>query len=160
MSAWCGNLGAVDVGSITYGLASLELLIGTCSWTDPTLTGNTSFYPRQEMTAEEQVRHYAGHFPIAEIDATYYAPPSERTAGLWVDRTPEQFTFDVKAFRLMTQHPTPLASLWKDYRGRSCPPMPREKNVYVRDLPRELQADAFSRFSEALLPLHSSGSWG
>ena len=160
MSAWCGNLGAVDIGSITYDLAGRGLLIGTCSWTDPTLTGNTSFYPRKEMTAEERLRHYAGHFPIAEVDSTYYAPPSEMTAGLWVDRTPDGFTFDIKAFRLMTQHPTPLSSLWKDFREKVPDEAKEKKNIYVRDLPRELQAEAFSRFAEALMPLHSSGKLG
>ena len=160
MSASCGNLGAVDRGSSTYELAGRGLLIGTCSWTDPTLTGNTSFYPRKEMTAEERLRHYADHFPIAEVDSTYYAPPSEMTAGLWVDRTPDGFTFDIKAFRLMTQHPTPLSSLWKDFREKIPEEAKEKKNIYVRDLPRELQAEAFSRFSEALLPLHSSGKLG
>jgi uncharacterized protein YecE (DUF72 family) len=30
---------------------------------------------------------------------------------LWAARTPAGFTFNVKAFRLFTQHPTPVAAL-------------------------------------------------
>lgn len=40
----------------------------------PTLIGNTSFYPRTEMSAEERLVFYADHFPIVEVDSTYYAP--------------------------------------------------------------------------------------
>ena len=83
-----------------------KVKIGTCSWTDPTLTETDLFYPDKNMTAEERLAFYAKHFPIVEVDSTYYAPPSERVAGLWVERTPDDFTFDVKAFRLLpAPHP-------------------------------------------------------
>ncbi|MCI0543485.1 MAG: DUF72 domain-containing protein, partial [Actinobacteria bacterium] len=65
-----------------------QIKIGTCSWTDPTLTENTTFYPNTEMSAEERLGFYAERFLIVEVDSTYYAPPSERVAGLWVERTP------------------------------------------------------------------------
>jgi uncharacterized protein YecE (DUF72 family) len=41
-------------------------------------------------------------FPIVEVDSRYYAIPSEQTARLWIERTPDRFVFDVKAFRLFT----------------------------------------------------------
>jgi uncharacterized protein YecE (DUF72 family) len=141
-------------------LAQRGLQVGTCSWTDPTLVESDTFYPAREMTAEERLQFYAERFPIVEVDATYYAPPSEKVAGLWVERTPGHFTFDVKAFRLLTQHPTPPRSLWKDLRSQLDPPLLEKRNLYVRDLPRELQAEAFSRFVEALMPLHSAGKLG
>ncbi len=141
-------------------LAERGIHIGTCSWTDKTLIDSESFYPHKSMSAKERLGFYAEHFPIVEVDATYYAPPSEKVAGMWVERTPPSFTFDVKAFRLLTQHPTPPRSLWKDFR-ESCPEeVVDKKNLYVRDLPRELQADAFSRFAQALMPLHSAGKLG
>lgn len=147
-------------GDLTYWLADRGLLIGTCSWTDRTLIEAGTFYPSKDMSAEERLRFYASEFPIAEVDATYYAPPSEHTAALWVERTPERFTFDIKAFRLLTQHPTPLPSLWKDFRGKVPAELGRKKNIYVRDLPRELQAEAFDRFASALRPLHAAGKLG
>lgn len=137
-----------------------EIKVGTCSWTDPTLTNNTSFYPATDMSAEERLTYYAEHFPIVEIDSVYYSPPSERVAGLWVERTPGEFTFDVKAFRLLTQHPTPPKSLWKDIREKLPEGMADKNNVYMRDLPRDLQAEAVQAFRDALMPLHSAGKLG
>lgn len=141
-------------------LADRGIKLGTCSWTDKTLIDSETFYPHKDMSAKERLGFYADHFPIVEVDATYYAPPSERVAGLWVERTPVGFTFDVKAYRLLTQHPTPHGSLWKDFREDLPEELQSKKNVYVRDLPREVQADAFSRFAQALMPLHSAGKLG
>lgn len=141
-------------------LATRGIRIGTCSWTDETLIDAGTFYPERDMSAKERLQFYAAEFPIVEVDSTYYAPPSERTAGLWVERTPERFTFDVKAFRLMTQHPTPPRSLWKDLRAQLTEEQAEKRNIYVRDLPRELQTEAFRRFVDALLPLHSAGKLG
>jgi uncharacterized protein YecE (DUF72 family) len=137
-----------------------KIKIGTCSWTDPTLTETTLFYPDTKMSAEERLAFYAEHFPIVEVDSTYYAPPSERVAGLWVERTPPHFTFDIKAFRLLTQHPTPPKSLWKDFREKLPVDMAEKRNIYMRDLPRELQAEATQAFRDALMPLHSAGKLG
>lgn len=137
-----------------------DIKIGTCSWTDPTLTETDLFYPSKDMTAEERLGYYAEHFAIVEVDATYYAPPSERVAGLWVERTPPEFTFDIKAFRLLTQHPTPPKSLWKELREKLPEAVSGKRNVYMRDLPRELQSEATQAFRNALLPLHSAGKLG
>ena len=137
-----------------------DIKIGTCSWTDPTLTETDLFYPKEKMTAEERLAFYAGHFPIVEVDSTYYAPPSQRVAGLWVERTPPEFTFDIKAFRLLTQHPTPPKSLWKDIREKLPEDQAVKNNVYMRDLPRDLQAEAVAAFRDALMPLHSAGKLG
>ena len=134
--------------------------VGTCSWTDPTLIEAGSFYPQPGMSAEERLGFYAGTFPIVEVDSTYYAPPSERVAGLWVERTPPDFIFDIKAFRLLTQHPTPLSSLWKDLRDEVPEELKAKKNLYMRDLPRPVQAEAVERFAQALMPLHSAGKLG
>jgi uncharacterized protein YecE (DUF72 family) len=137
-----------------------EIKVGTCSWTDPTLTETDAFYPRTNMTAEERLSFYAENFPIVEVDSTFYAPPSERVAGLWVERTPPHFTFDVKAFRLLTQHPTPPSSLWKGFREKLPAEVADKRNVYMRDLPRDLQAEAVAAFRDALMPLHSAGRLG
>jgi uncharacterized protein YecE (DUF72 family) len=141
-------------------LAKKEVRVGTCSWTDPTLIEAGSFYPDEKMTAEQRLGFYADCFPMVEVDATYYSPPSDRTAGLWVERTPAEFVFDVKAFRLLTQHPTPPKALWKDFRGELPAAMAEKRNIYMRDLPRELQAEAARLFREGLMPLHSAGKLG
>ncbi len=137
-----------------------QIKIGTCSWTDPTLTENDLFYPELKMTAEERLGFYAERFPIVEVDSTYYAPPSEKVAGLWVERTPTEFTFDIKAFRLLTQHPTPPKTLWKNFREKLPEGLAEKNNIYMRDLPRDLQAEAAQAFRDALMPLHSAGKLG
>ena len=136
------------------------VLIGLCSWTGRTLIEAGSFYPSEKMSAEERLRFYASEFPIVEVDSTYYAPPAERVAGAWVNRTPPDFTFDVKAFRLLTQHPTPPKSLWKDIREDLPDDLGSKRNVYAKDLPDEVLAEAFDRFNSALMPLHSAGKLG
>ena len=80
-----------------------EILIGTCSWTDPTLIESGRFYPGWAHSAEARLQYYASQFGIVEVDSSYYALPNERTSRLWVERTGEKFTFDVKAFRLFTR---------------------------------------------------------
>ena len=144
----------------TARLVGRGIHVGTCSWTDPTLIEAGTFYPSREMSPADRLAHYAGHFPIVEVDSTYYAPPAERTAGLWVERTPPGFTFDVKAFRLLTQHPTPPRSLWKDLLQALPEEQQAKRNLYARDLPREVMEEAFGRFVTALLPLHSAGKLG
>jgi uncharacterized protein YecE (DUF72 family) len=77
--------------------------VGTASWTDPTLL-KAHFYPPEAKSAEARLRFYAGHFDTVEVDSTYYALPNERNATLWVERTPDGFRFNIKAFALLTQH--------------------------------------------------------
>lgn len=136
-----------------------RILVGTCSWADKTLVECGRFYPPHVRTPEERLRYYAERFPIVEIDSTYYGLPSERNAALWVERTPPEFTFDVKAFRLFTHHPTPVDALPKDVR-RELPPRGDRPNLYLRDLPRDVVDALWQRFASALLPLDSAGKLG
>jgi uncharacterized protein YecE (DUF72 family) len=129
-----------------------RILVGTASWTDRTLLA-TDWYPPDVKTAEQRLRYYASKFPLVEVDATYYAPPAERTVGYWRDRTPEGFTFNVKAFSLLTQHPTRPDSLYKDLRDK----VPGGKNLYLRDAPEEVVEEVWQRFLDALWPLHEAG---
>jgi hypothetical protein len=54
-------------------------LVGTASWTDPTLVRDGHFYPPEGKCAEARLRFYADQFPIVEVDSTYYFPPARRT---------------------------------------------------------------------------------
>ena len=94
---------------------SARILVGTCSWADKTLA-DSGWYPREAKSPEDRLRFYAEQFPIVEVDATYYGLPSERNAALWVERTPDDFVFDVKSYALFTHHPAALRSLPKDLR--------------------------------------------
>ena len=108
-----------------------RILIGTSSWTDPTLVKEGHFYPPQARTAEARLKYYATQFPLVEVDSTYYFPPSERNAVLWIERTPPGFTFNIKAYSLLTNHPTKLDSLDADF-GRSCRGVARQAEPLPR----------------------------
>ena len=88
-----------------------QFLVGTASWTDPTLVKSDIFYPPALKTAEERLRFYAAQFNTVEVDASYYALVSERNAELWAERTPPGFVFNIKAFAMLTQHPVDTARL-------------------------------------------------
>lgn len=136
------------------------VLTGSCSWTDRTLVEQAEWYPRQTMSAEERLRYYAARFPLTEIDSTYYAPPAERQVALWAARTPEGFRFDVKAYSLLTGHPTRPRSLWRDLREELSPEVAEKRNIYPNHLGPEAMDEAWRRFESALRPLHDAGRLG
>lgn len=137
-----------------------DILVGITSWTEPTLIESGRFYPPFAKTAEDRLRFYASQFPIVEVDSSYYALPAENTSGLWVNRTPERFVFDIKAFRLFTQHPTSPSALPQDLRETLPQELRDKRNLYYRDLPSEILAETWQRFESALLPLDSAGKLG
>lgn len=132
-----------------------EIRIGTASWTDPSLLA-AGWYPQGATSAEDRLKFYAANFPLVEVDSTYYFPPSEQNSTLWVERTPPKFLFDVKAFSLLTQHPTKPAALPKEHR----PAADTRKNVYAKDLDKAVIDDIWGRFVQALMPLYDAGKLG
>jgi uncharacterized protein YecE (DUF72 family) len=137
-----------------------DILVGTCSWTDRTLIESGRFYPEWARSAESRLQYYGSQFPIVEVDSTYYALANERTSGLWVERTSDSFLFDIKTFRLFTQHPTPQSALPKDIRQALPAELAEKANLYSRDLTEELRDELWNRFERALLPLDSAGRLG
>lgn len=135
-----------------------QILVGTASWTDKSLIQSGRFYPPQVNTPEDRLRYYATQFPVVEVDSSYYAMPSDRNAQLWAERTPEAFVFDVKAFRLFTQHQTPPQALPKDI--LQALGALSQKNVYYRDMPEELLDQMWQRFETAIQPLKQAGKLG
>lgn len=135
-----------------------NILIGTASWTDKTLIQSGAFYPKEANTAEKRLRYYAKTFPIVEVDSTYYYPPTDQAVLAWINRTPDEFTFHIKAYSLLTKHPTRPNSLPKDLAKLS--EEPKGKFVYSHHLPDEAMDEVWRRFAGALLPLHSTGKLG
>ncbi|MFE9187438.1 DUF72 domain-containing protein [Micromonospora haikouensis] len=131
-----------------------EIKVGTASWTDRTLL-DSGWYPQTADNPEKRLSYYAKQFPLVEVDATYYSPPAERTARLWAERTPAGFTFNVKAFSLLTGHPTRVSALYKDLR-----PDTAKRNVYPGDLPAQAYEEVWTRFLSALDPLVEAGRLG
>ncbi len=131
-----------------------EIKVGTASWTDRTLL-DSGWYPQTADTPEKRLAYYARQFPLVEVDATYYGPPAEQTTRLWAERTPPGFVFNIKAFSLLTGHPTKVSSIYKDLR-----PDTDKKNVYPDDLPPQTYEEIWTRFLTALDPLVDAGKLG
>ncbi|MET8231526.1 DUF72 domain-containing protein [Micromonospora sp. NPDC005298] len=128
--------------------------VGTSSWADQSLL-RSGWYPRSANTPAARLAFYAGRFPLVEVDTSYYAVPVPETTQGWVDATPEDFTFDVKAFRLFTGHPTPVAALPRDLRPATGP-----SRVRRRDLPEQVYDELWARFRAALDPIAGAGKLG
>jgi uncharacterized protein YecE (DUF72 family) len=137
-----------------------RIRIGTASWTDPTMTAAGVFYPTTATNAEERLQHYAATFPLVEVDATYYALPAESTAKLWVERTPPDFVFDIKAHALMTGQGTETKRLPKVLRQELPEPIASKSRVYAKDLPPEALDAVYGIFRDALEPLREAGQLG
>ena len=144
------------------------VLIGTASWTDKTLIAS-GWYPASAANPEARLRFYASRFPLVEVDATYYALPAEATATSWASRTPDGFTFNVKAFSLFTQHPTPVKALPADLReaaageaaaGEAAAGEAGKARVYLKDVDPVVVDQAWERFLAALEPLRQAGKLG
>jgi uncharacterized protein YecE (DUF72 family) len=131
--------------------------VGTASWTERTLLESGSFYPPTVSTPADRLRYYTRHFPVVEVDATFYALPAERMAQAWVERVPPDFLFGVKAFAALTQHPFVPARLPPDLRAALGAEVVRRPRVYGRDVPAEIVDEMWRRFTSALRPLYAAG---
>jgi uncharacterized protein YecE (DUF72 family) len=78
------------VGSVRIGCAGWAFK----EWRGP-------FYP-EKLPQREWLRHYASEFGTVEVNSTFYRLPSEATVRGWVEETPADFGFAVKASRYIT----------------------------------------------------------
>jgi uncharacterized protein YecE (DUF72 family) len=136
------------------------VFVGTCSWTDPTLVKETTWYPKKTMSAAERLAFYAARYPVVEVDSTYYRPPSRELAESWVERTPPGFRMNVKAFSMLTGHPTRAETLWPDIRDAMSAEAAEKKNIYPHHLPDDAVEEVWARFADACRPLFEHGRLG
>jgi uncharacterized protein YecE (DUF72 family) len=129
------------------------ILLGTAGWSDKSLVA-AGWYPPGVRTPEQRLRSYAERFSFVEINSTYYGLPAEKSAQAWVDRTPADFTFNVKAFSLLTHHRTGTAMLPADLR-----PL-HGTSVLQRDLAPQTVDLVWDRYLRALEPLMRAGKLG
>lgn len=74
------------------------IYIGVTGWRD-----HHSLYPAH-LKARNKLSEYSGHFPVVEVDSSFYAVQPVRNAMKWVNETSKIFRFIVKAYRGMTGH--------------------------------------------------------
>ncbi len=76
-----------------------RLRLGTQGWNYDAWTG--AFYPTGTRPAD-YLGVYARAFDAVEVDATFYAVPSEKTVRAWAARTPPDFRFALKLPQAIT----------------------------------------------------------
>ncbi|PLT33984.1 DUF72 domain-containing protein [Bacillus sp. V5-8f] len=102
------------------------IYIGVTGWGD-----QDSLYP-DKISPRDKLKEYAVHFPIVELDASFYAIQPKRNTEKWVLDTPQSFQFIVKAYQGMTGHE----------RG---------------EIPFSNKQEMFSSFTDSLQPLKDAG---
>ncbi|MCC5895684.1 MAG: DUF72 domain-containing protein [Alkalibacterium sp.] len=71
------------------------ITIGLTGWSDHELI---------QRHPSKKLEDYANHFPIVELDTSFYAIPSHKNILSWLQKTPESFTFLPKVYNQMTLH--------------------------------------------------------
>ena len=137
-----------------------EVRIGTAGWTDRTLTAPGVFYPPTVKTPEDRLRYYASRFSMVEADMGFYAIPDRAVTERWVERTPDDFVFNVKAHALMTGHATEIARLPQPIRDEIPASAATGSRVYAKNLPVELRDEVWRLFRAAMEPLHGAKKLG
>ncbi len=153
-----GDAIAPDVAAHPVVRRGAEIRVGTAGWTDRTMTAPGVFYPPDAKTPETRLRFYASRFSLVEADMGFYAIPDRAVTANWVERTPDDFTFDLKAHALMTGHATDVARLPRMIRDEL--PSNAPSRIYAKDLPRELRDEVWRLFRLAAEPLHDAGKLG
>jgi uncharacterized protein YecE (DUF72 family) len=77
-------------------MARQECFIGTAGWSIPTRRKDEFPLPGSHL------ERYARHFPIVEIDTSFYKPHRRETYERWAGSVPEHFRFAVKTPKTMT----------------------------------------------------------
>jgi uncharacterized protein YecE (DUF72 family) len=133
---------------------------GTAGWTDPSLLKSHRFYPRGGTRAEARLRHYAKHFDLVEVDASYYTILEPARTQQWVAWTPRGFVFNVKAHASLTGHPVDLSRLPAQLRERAPAEMREKGRCRAAELGPEFLQELWLGFEASLLPLHAAGRLG
>jgi uncharacterized protein YecE (DUF72 family) len=74
------------------------IYVGVTGWGD-----HDSLY-QSGTNLGSKLKQYAGHFPIVEVDSSFYAIQPQKNVERWVKETPTSFKFIVKAYQGMTGH--------------------------------------------------------
>jgi uncharacterized protein YecE (DUF72 family) len=107
MTATPGAEGATGRGLIRIGISS---------WGD--LPG---FYPAR-IKASEKLTWYARFFSVVEVNVSYYRIVPQHTYGQWLDATPDDLIFDIKAFGELTHfRKPPPERTFDDFRASYAP---------------------------------------
>jgi uncharacterized protein YecE (DUF72 family) len=132
-----------------------RIVTGTAGWTDKMLLAS-GFYPASARTPGARLTYYASHFRLVEVDATYHTLLAPAITSRWVDDTPADFRFDVKAHPVLTGHPIDFSKLPSDLR-QAAEAADLDQRAYAQDLPQALRKEIERRFMISIDPLREAG---
>ena len=114
------------------------------------------------MSAEARLRHYASVFDVVEVNSSYYAIPDIRNTQRWVDRTPADFVFHVKAYSLLTGHHPRAETVPADLTALlpTSPRRTRRGEIDATSFSPEAVDRAFHLFRTAVRPIAEAGKLG
>ena len=136
-----------------------QILVGLSSWAEAGLV-RSGFYPSEIKTSEARLSNYASRFSVAEIDSSYHFFPTQRNLRLWLENTPDGFTFDVKAFSLFTLHPTSITALPRTISEKYGEQIQAKGSVYLHHLPEAAVNDLWAIFIRVLESFLMAGKLG
>jgi uncharacterized protein YecE (DUF72 family) len=82
-----------------------RIRIGTCGYSypgPPPQGWHGVFYPAARGRKFDELEYYSRFFDVVEINSSFYRPPTPSTAEAWVNKTPPDFLFAVKAWQKFT----------------------------------------------------------
>jgi uncharacterized protein YecE (DUF72 family) len=82
----------------------MQVWIGTSGYSYPDWVGD--FYPAGTRDSQ-MLGHYCRHFPLVELNFTFYRPPTARVLGHIADKTPPGFQFLVKLPKTLSHDESP-----------------------------------------------------
>jgi uncharacterized protein YecE (DUF72 family) len=91
----------------------MTVYVGTAGFSYSDWKGH--FYS-SDIKQSSMLEEYARHFPVVEINSTYYAIPEPERINSMAKRTPPSFLFNVKANREMTHEISNGSKVFEDFR--------------------------------------------
>ncbi len=135
-----------------------RIRFGISTWSTPEL--EKSFYPPEVRSAADRLKYYSSKFSVAEIDSSFHFFPTAHNVDLWLENAADGFLFDVRAFSLLTGHPTAPDSLPKSIRDRYADRIKAKGNIYAHHLPAEAVDELWAVFDLMVNRFHDAGKLG
>lgn len=136
-----------------------RITIGISAWADTGLIAN-GFYPVSVNSSAERLAYYCTKFDTTEINSTYHTLPLRVNLSLWLDNSPRDFKFQVRAYSLFTGHPTQYTALPRGLREKYGDKIEKKSSVYAHHLPPDALDDLWSGFQNSVGTINSAGKLG
>lgn len=139
----------------------MEVIQGTCGWSDTTLVDCGRFYPKKTMSSADKLAVYSrkGLFGCVEVDSSNYNIPKVESVAEWVKATPPGFVFHFKAFGLLVNGSMAYSALPRDIR-EGLGSQPPNKRIALSQIGDEQVQGLWDRFHRSLQPAIAAGKMG